>query len=462
MNYLNQRITNFNKFQEILDNDQSENCGDRLQLQLVDGDDQSIITPSLRFLGRGVYGFAFSLEDQELVNRNINVVAKISNSTKRENILETGYGLAITKIVERGDSPNLPLFAYCKGSRNKENCICTQNCDFQNPINGVVQADNDKLQHIMKNKCYVSFAEKLDGDAKRLFSEMFLVESEETFAKHLFSCITQLMFGLKELDKYGLAHTDMHAHNILIKQRICDDPNATPYLNYTYDGNTYSINHMDTLFVIWDFGFISKKGKHLGQLGFSEPYMERIFNGEHKNWQQWQTSVLYDIARFIAHIMEIISQDASRFQMVYEFCLNVFYAFTTLLKIGYEEKANDPIFFVKRLFPSMISHGQMEQWWNDIVKMDVAVHPDQILARYPSHVTRDNEIVQQIDHLEDEVQSPDVAWNALLQQQADNATRLLQQPQDAQILQQAHQQTLQIPQSSRSLRNGYVHANDYA
>jgi hypothetical protein len=424
-------------------------------------------------LGNGVYGFAFSLEDQELANRNINVVAKISNSTKRQNILETGYGLAITKIVERGDSPNLPLFAYCKGARNKENCICTQNCDFQNPINGVAASDNDKLQNIMKNKCYVSFAEKLDGDANHFFRNMFQQrETEETFAKHLFSCMVQLMFGLKELDKYGLAHTDMHASNILVKQRICNDPDATPFLNYTYEGHTFSVAHMDTLCVIWDFGFISKKGKNLDQLGFTESFMSRIFNGENKNWEGWQTSVLYDIARFMAHIMEIITRDMDQYPLVYEFCYNTFFALTTLLKIGYEEKTNDPIFYVKRLFPSMISNDRMEQWWGEVVRIDDPINPVQILASYPAHMSRDNQIMQSIDRLEDEGDAQDVQWNDRLQQQAANSrSRQVQQPLPAlrnlpNAYVQAQRRPLVLP-NLPSLPNAYVRAqrqqtNSYA
>jgi hypothetical protein len=456
MNYLNQRLVNFNKFQEILDNEKSENCGDQLQLQLADGDDQSIILPTLRFLGSGAYGLAFSLEHQELASRNINIVAKISKSTIRQNVLETGYGLAITKIVERGDSPNLPLFAYCKGARNKENCICVKNCEFQNTINGIVSShDRDKLENIMKNKCYISFAEKLDGDAHHFFMSMCGRETEETVAKHLFSCLAQLMFGLKELSKYGLAHTDMHGANILIKQRICNDRNATPYLNYQYDGHTFSVAHMDTLCVIWDFGFISKKGKTLEQLNFTENFMKQVFNGEHKNWRQWKTSVLYDVARFMMNILAIISLHEARYPMIFDFCNRVFIELTSLLQDlelqdddDATDKLNNPIHYVRRLFVSMFSNAQMGQWWNEVVKIDAAINPDQVLASYPSHIERDNEIAQSIDLLEDEGISPVVPWNVRLEQQAAHVKRLQQ---ELLYAQQQMQQMQQMQQGFQSV-----------
>lgn len=430
MNYLDHRVENFKQFQTILDREESKNCGDRLQLQMIENDPNSVIVPQLNYLGNGVYGFAFSLHDQQLSDRNMNVVVKISKSTHAQNIMETGYGLVISKIVENGDCPNLPLYAHCKGGPNKEECICIGNCNFNNQINGldrVNPSSRSNLQTIMNEKCFVSFAEKLDGNLSRFFIEMGQQRvSQEDFAKHFFSAISQVIFGLKELSDHGLAHTDLHSENILIKQHITADPMAQPYLKYTYDNDAYAINHMDTLCVVWDFGFIGKKGKLLTSHGFSDAFMDRIFFQETQNWKRWKTSLLYDIARLIAHFKMMFETNriiSARYPIVSAYINRLFMALTSLLNINDNEKnrTEEPLFYLKELFPNLIKDPMLRGWWNETVKINRLINNQQILKSYPS-----SQNVKHLFHqLEIESQLPIPRWSPIVQQQQAQ----LQQPQ---------------------------------
>jgi serine/threonine protein kinase len=278
----------------------------------------------------------------------------------------------------------------------------------------------------MTRNCFVSFAEKLDGNLSRFFIEMGRQRvSQEEFAMHFFSSISQIIFGLKELSDHGLAHTDLHSENILIKQHIAADPTVQPYLTYTYDNDLYVIDHMDTLCVVWDFGFIGKKGKLLTSHGFSDAFMDRIFFRETQNWKKWKTSLLYDIARLIAHFKTMFETNRinpSRYPIVSAYINQLFMALTSLLNINDNEKnrTEEPLFYLKELFPNLIKDPMMTGWWRQTIKINQLVNIQEILKSYPSP----QNINRQFKLLEIESELPVARWSQIVQQQQPQQPRV--------------------------------------
>ena len=241
--YLDTRVDRYREFQIILNRDNSRQCGNAFVLQISDDPDETI-RPRLEFLGAGSYGTAFSVVDDELTDRNINVVIKLADATHGENRDEIGFGYLASILVETGITPHLPLYTRCKLANDYANPFDTQNCNC-NPYVGALGCDfqesdinpmgnemsfpdwflpNPPHTHQKRvnydvrktDNCLISFAEKLDGSFQSLIE---LYNDDQDMIDVVCSLLGQTIFGLKAMRDYTGAgswiHRDLHPENIL-------------------------------------------------------------------------------------------------------------------------------------------------------------------------------------------------------------------------------------------------------
>jgi hypothetical protein len=131
---------------------------------------------------------------------------------------------------------------------------------------------------------------------------------------------------------------------------------STPYIQYIYDTSSYNneqgqniqfntskftLTHGNVLAVLWDFGFVTRRGENPTRLRFDNmEFMRAVFgedsvqefNQGEKYYQKWSIGSLYDITRLIQslkrHLIDHIQEYPNSYQVFNELsnvlvkCLN--------------------------------------------------------------------------------------------------------------------------------------------
>ena len=226
--YLDTRFERYNQFQIILNRPHSRQCGRAFILQMTDYP-PTTIRPTLKFIGSGVFGTAFGVEDPELTENNINVVIKLADSDHHENISEIRFGYIASNLVRDGITPHLPLYTICRvppgaDEVDAKNCNCNgagqihTGCNFQQTItnehgnymifDGISHYALTRYNKRKNTKCLVSFSEKLDGSFKSFIDETIAYNAEHhidnngadnSMIMEILRLLSQTIFGLKAM-----------------------------------------------------------------------------------------------------------------------------------------------------------------------------------------------------------------------------------------------------------------------
>jgi hypothetical protein len=266
-----------------------------------------------------------------------------SMENSRENVGEIVVGYELSQLTLNGETPHLPLYSKCfsyDGNQdNPNNCFCPIHggCFYATnvniygmrnispqiknlPINEKTQAFIDRQDN---NRCLLSFSEKLDIDLEDIIDKKISKGlSDLHMFKFIIILLIQSIMGLKAMYNAGYIHSDLHHKNILIKKNMYEA--FTPYIQYIYDTTSYNneqgqniqfntskftLTHGNVLAVLWDFGFVTRRGVNPSRLSFDDmEFMKAIFGTDaiqifndtgERYYQKWSIGALYDITRLI-------------------------------------------------------------------------------------------------------------------------------------------------------------------
>ena len=274
---LKKRIQNYNRIGKILKTiDSDEKCG--------------LKSFSYKKIGSSSrYGIVYRLSF--LKNLKLpSIVVKVMDKTRTSNIYESTYYEMFKEKVLKKKTPHFPL--------TWEGTICDNKCNFID-IDNIGNKDEtmrEKWKSIKKDKCFLIFSELFSGDLSKYAS---VIKDYPLHYKISLTCsmIFQVMMGFYTLQLYGLAHNDLHTDNVLYYS-ICKEGKEDmekknkKYLKYKVGKKTYYLEIYQHMFVLWDFGKISRYGK-------SAPYSAKKL--EERKFPPFKplSSIYWDMAVFI-------------------------------------------------------------------------------------------------------------------------------------------------------------------
>jgi hypothetical protein len=212
------------------------------------------------------YGIVYELSFIEKTDA-VPIVVKVMDKSSEKNISESVYYETFKHLVLKKQSPHFPL--------TWEGSICNDQCSFIDPDMFEDEISKRKWEKIKQNRCFLIFSELFEGD---LVSYALSIRSLKTSEKIPLFCsmIFQVMLALYSLYSYGLSHNDLHTQNVLYYTNRSDKKNKK-YLKYKVknEKESYYLEVYDHIFVLWDFGKVSKIGdrspyseKHLAERDF--------------------------------------------------------------------------------------------------------------------------------------------------------------------------------------------------
>jgi hypothetical protein len=247
------RVKFYHKVNRILSRSDSE----KLCNFTIDNDESD-----KKLIGKGAGGIAYKVTHSKFDKP---IVAKVMDADSDENIDEIQYYKRLKNLVLDFKTPHLPL--------TWDDLNCGDKCVFID----TEEVSSDRLEKLkwdsIKNgKCFLLFSEFFNGD----LSKFNKINTKEM----LYSIIFQVICGLYILDKENLYHGDLNLGNVLYLN-IKDIPNIPnkKYIKYKYDNKTFYINHMDFLWVLWDFEYMNKKGNRIHE-NFTPEYLTGFFAEE--------------------------------------------------------------------------------------------------------------------------------------------------------------------------------------
>jgi len=216
-----------------------------------------------KLLGKGVGGLAYKITHPKI---DKSIVAKVMDADNGQNMDEIRHYKRLKHLVLFFKTPHLPL--------TWDDLNCGNKCVFIDEKEVSSEEDERlKWERIKKGKCFLLFSEFFNGDLKN-FNQ---IKTKEM----LYSIIFQVICGLYVLDKENLYHGDLNLGNVLylnIKdiKDIKDIKGNKKYIKYKYDNKTFYINHMNFLWVLWDFEYMNKKGNRIHK-NFTPEYLRNFF-----------------------------------------------------------------------------------------------------------------------------------------------------------------------------------------
>jgi hypothetical protein len=214
-----------------------------------------------KLLGKGVGGLAYKITHAKFDKP---ISAKVMDADDQQNMDEVEYYKRLKRLVLDFKTPHLPL--------TWDDLNCGNKCVFIN-ADEVSDGDIDKKERwetIKNGKCFLIFSEFFNGDLAKFRK----INTKEM----LFSIIFQVICGLYVIDKQDLFHGDLNLGNVLYLD-LSNVPNISnkKYIKYKYDDQTFYINHMNYLWVLWDFEYMDKKGNRLRD-NFTPEYLSNFFD----------------------------------------------------------------------------------------------------------------------------------------------------------------------------------------
>jgi hypothetical protein len=395
MNYIIDRIENFEQFFDIINDPRSRQCGDTFLLH-VDGQD---IVPVLRELGRGVYGITLGVEDPELEDKGLNVVIKISSSSDHRNAIEIFYSLMLSNLVRNGGVPNFPLFSKCQPRIGDDimDCDCGEKvdeksgCTFENNVfiskSGDIRLMGNQqfLHSSQRSGCLLSFSDRMDFSLRDFLENS--PNSDEDMLYLLCSITSQLILAFKELYNRGLSHNDTHIGNILLKTNITDDFDLDTIkyvVNNDGETDTYYVKHENVFAVLADFGFMMPSRtvvNNVQQIGNDMDDMLPKWFGEGCNFSDWQRSSIYDMARYAVSLEKGVQLrlECRAFASV------IADAFIELLDIIPNQVAYDPMNFFMVIDDALYVYPNIQNIWRETTTSGLS--PDSMVLS--EHVVSD-------------------------------------------------------------------------
>jgi hypothetical protein len=181
-----------------------------------------------------------------------------------QNMDEIGYYKRLKRLVLDFKTPHLPLTWDDLNCDNK--CVFIDVDEVSNKDKYTIR----KWERIKSGKCFLIFSEFFNGDLGKF-------EKIKT-KKMLYSIIFQVICGLYVIDKENLYHGDLNLGNVLYLNlsNVPNIPNKN-YIKYKYDKKTFYINHMNFLWVLWDFEYMNKKGTRLHE-NLTPEYLSFFFD----------------------------------------------------------------------------------------------------------------------------------------------------------------------------------------
>jgi hypothetical protein len=155
------------------------------------------------------------------------------NYKNRNEIL---YYNKFTEIVLENKNPHFPLVSV------------SQECELCKACDGM------KLKGL--RKCLLVFSELADGSA----SKYFPIGMSGNKRDEILSMMLQVIMACLTLKKENIVHGDFNFGNILYHSEEEEVINKGKYLHYLYNGYHIYVRHLGKLWVLWDFGSMTKEG----------------------------------------------------------------------------------------------------------------------------------------------------------------------------------------------------------
>ena len=272
-----------------------------------------------------------------------------------ENRAEVSYTREFSNLVLKNTIPN---FALCWEDRE-----CKDTCTFIDTT--TVSPEHKRTwDDIKARSCYLFFAELFHGDMNN-FQNYLSPFSQANKEKVLVSFIAQIFITMALLDRYKLAHTDLHSGNVLFK-RYSDEPDSA--FVYHMKKMSVAVQHQSHLFAIWDVATLRKKGKKDLHDQISGAYSDL------KNLFSWMSSY-FDVT--IENEQTGVNErnpNPSRifkklFLDLYEFCL--------------DKHANNQPIDLERLFtnelPRILTIVGLRGVWGSVVQINTQL-PEEVIS----------------------------------------------------------------------------------
>jgi hypothetical protein len=191
------------------------------------------------------YAIVFSLYSNRITpDENISIIVKVTDENQFENVREGKNNMIVKDIVLNGKSPHFVLASDYK--------VCKDKCSFLSEKHNYGHLYTD-WRKVKKGSCLLSFQEMFDGNVKHKVLEWTRNGNDDL----LMSLIVQVMMACMTLYHHKIIHGDLHLGNIFYKV-MSDEEEGKYYFEYNYEGNTYFIKHHNILFVLGDYGHMTR------------------------------------------------------------------------------------------------------------------------------------------------------------------------------------------------------------
>lgn len=146
---------------------------------------------------------------------------------------EIEYYNYFTHLVLTNQTPHFPLVSV------------SQECELCEGISNRIE------------NSIVVFSELADGSALNYFPQRM----DNVKLPEMLSMICQVMMACLILEMKGIVHGDLHFGNILYHSEEEEVKNTNKYFHYMYGDKHIYVKHKGKLWVLWDFGLMTRNGE---------------------------------------------------------------------------------------------------------------------------------------------------------------------------------------------------------